>query len=252
MKKDDKKEQTKTEEVKKEAPKKLNDRYNTVVGSDGIEMLDEKPNNGSKLSNQTLIIILLAFSTLLLGALVFVKRDAIFTSNITLDNSLEEENKTNESYDNIPVEDTYAFATGEDFGIQFYVLDHGRLYYKIYDYGEIVNYQNYRVIDYNLSASYDIEKTLTQYNALSGIKRIKTYNFSDSISYSLILIMEDGSVYKLTYISATSQFILTKLNIFGNNKVENIINLDISSECTSNNCAASYEIITKDGQTVTK
>ena len=63
MKKEDKKKQTKTEEVNKESTKKLNDHYNTVVGSDGIEMLDESPNKTSKLSSQTLIIILLAFST---------------------------------------------------------------------------------------------------------------------------------------------------------------------------------------------
>lgn len=247
------KKEEKKDEVKKEKKQKLNDHYKTVVGDDGIEILNESPDKSSKLNNQTLIIILLAFSTSLLAVLVLVKKDVIFTSNEVLENNNNlTENSPEMYYDNIPVEDTYALATGQDFGIQFYVLHNGRLYYKIYDYAEDGNYQNYRVIDYNLSASYDIEKNLTQYNAITGIRRIKTYSFSDSVSYSLLLITQDGSVYKLTYQNATSQFTLTKLNIFGNNKVDNIINLDISSECTSSNCAASYEIITKDGQTVTK
>lgn len=253
MKKEEKEETKAVEKAEKakEDSKKLNDRYKTVVGEDGIEMLDEKPNKASKVSNQTLVIILLAFSTVLLAALIFVKRDAIFTSNIEVEENKEAPTEQT-TFSNVPVEDTYAFATGEDFGIQFYVLHDGHLYYKIYDYGEVVKYQNYRAIDFNMSASYDIQKELTEYTALSGIKRIKTYNFSDSVSYSLILIMDDGSVYKLTYIMYTSQFNLTKLNVFGNYKVDNILDLNLSSECTSNNCASSYKIITNDGETITK
>jgi len=169
-----------------------------------------------------------------------------------ISNSNKEPNDNNSKDNEIPITDRYAvvvdnFLTNTDKQyIRLYYLENGVLYYLV----EEMNSDN----TYYMNSFSEIDKSkMQEYKEIKNIKRIKSTNtISSGAAFNLLLITDEGVVYELIQ-NDISAFKLNVSKDFSSYQVEDIINYEPVNGCVDGMiCEPSYELILKDGKTVTK
>lgn len=169
-----------------------------------------------------------------------------------ISNSNKEPNDNNSKDNEIPITDRYAavvdnFLTNTDKQyIRLYYLENGVLYYLV----EEMNSDN----TYYMNSFSEIDKSkMQEYKEIKNIKRIKSTNtISSGAAFNLLLITDEGVVYELIQ-NDISAFKLNVSKDFSSYQVEDIINYEPVNGCVDGMiCEPIYELILKNGKTVTK
>ena len=159
--------------------------------------------------------------------------------------------ESNENYKSIiDVEDTYAIESFTE--TKLFILKDGNLYYNIVNCrnDDTCGYYKYDFFDESYHNNY---KNLYLFKELKNIKRIKGYNDGSGVDYSLLLITDNGDVYKLNYSSLSdgskynNKFILSKVSELSQYYVDDVIHYRSGFEFGS-----TYEVVLKDGTVLTK
>ena len=159
--------------------------------------------------------------------------------------------KSNNDYKSVvSVEDTYAIESFTE--TKLFILKDGNLYYNIVNCrnDDTCGYYKYDFFDESYHNNY---KNLYLFKELKNIKRIKGYNDGSGVDYSLLLITDNGDVYKLNYSSLSdgskynNKFILSKVSELSQYYVDDVIHYRSGFEFGS-----TYEVVLKDGTVLTK
>ena len=204
-------------------------------------------------------IVITILVVLVLGLGCFIIYDKVIDKKDKNENLVEEkiENKDEEKNDKItefdvPITDTYAFGVNNYSSgstIEFYILNNGKLYYKIVKDWITDQSSDVYTYDYN-SASYKT-KELTEYTKLTNIKRIKGVNsFSTGVAFNLLLITEDGKVYTLD-LDNNYDLVLAEATEFSDYEVADVLEYNKAVGCGSPSCYSNHKILLKDGSIVT-
>lgn len=138
----------------------------------------------------------------------------------------------NENYvSTVPLKDLFSLANYEE-ELEYAVIYNGKVYY--YDTTGTKVYSNIDNVD------------LKELKGLTGkVKRIKTVNFTSGLSYDQLLIMEDGSVYRLFIEKDNTRFY--KEDELSKYKVDDVISWEVSFPAGS-----VYKVILTDGTILEK
>lgn len=135
----------------------------------------------------------------------------------------------------VEVNDLFTYAYGLDFGMYFYILKDGDVYWSVKEMENIDVLPG--VVKYDFVKEY--APTLNKLEIPSKIKRIKGINFGTGIFPGALFISEDGKVYT----HDTSQ--LHMLEEFAEYEVDDIVEYDDETY-------SEYKAILKDGTIMTK
>lgn len=154
-------------------------------------------------------------------------------------------NLNNNYQSTVSVDDTFSIINEPTLGKRFFILNNGTLYYDIEKCND--GYCNYMM--YDLDESYNgYLSGLKKYTDVSNIKRIKSYNHSTGVDWSLFLITENGKVYSLYYNEFNNKFNLDIEKDFSKYNVDDIIEYDAATGPGG----SKYKIILQDGTILTK
>jgi len=144
----------------------------------------------------------------------------------------------------VAIEDTYAFNTIPETGINTFVLKEGKVYY----YSETC--QNKELCVYYHRPEDKIE--WQEYSTTSNIKRIKSGNFfSSGVDFSVILITEDGKLISGRHNYETGNFTFENFdqsNPLSKYKVDNILEWGVPAGPG----LPTWKVVLQDGTILTK
>lgn len=194
-----------------------------------------------EMERKNIFIFILSFIIVILSS--FILYDKLLVNNTNNDyNNIDTENSNYQS--TISVDDIFAITNEPTLGKRFFILHNGNLYYDI-EKCDDDGYCNY--LNYNLGENSDgYLSKLKVINDISNVKRIKSYNNTTGVDWSLFLITENGEVYNLYYNINNNDFELNKVNDLSRYKIDDIIDYNISTD------SITYEIVLIDGTTLTE
>ena len=148
----------------------------------------------------------------------------------------------------IDVDDTFFNTAMPQFGIHFYILHDGFLYYDVSN----CNDNGYCNFGGNLAWHHnEYLSNLKKFTDVSNIKRIKTYSPGTDVSLGLFLITDEGNVYSKEYFDSEDiinyGFSVSLFDEFAKYEIDDILEYRNGVPYGED-----YKVILKDGTVLTK
>lgn len=205
-----------------------------------------------KTKTATSVIICLTLIVIGLTVYIFYSKSNVTKCPETNEISENDNIKSKEEKSDVPTSDKYATFLNIESNVlnyQNFILDNGKLYYKIADAAYNENY-----IYYTEHLEKNNIDQLTEYKDLKNIKRIKSGNtISTGVDFNILAITEEGKVYNIYYDFNEKKFSQYEETIFNDYKVDDIIYYNAQVGCVDGmDCSSSFKIKTTDGEITEK